>query len=180
MSSSQTTYQGMDPHLFVVETFSAATNDSVNVTLHYYSSWWHEIIWKDPNSRCQILLWQQAILVSTDFRQEGVALKLLQDLGDKQSSGPGALHHFLDTRNSSQTRIAGGGIELGWSGKRAASIPVLRLFCVDGFSQFWRRFSHFLQQSKNRHVRWINTFKLAKAVGQCEWLLVVLCGPLKN
>lgn len=45
----------------------------------------------------KIVLWQQAKLVWVDFREEGVTVKLLQDLCDKQSLGSRALHHFLGT-----------------------------------------------------------------------------------
>lgn len=42
-----------------------------------------------------ILLWQQAIFVWADFREERVTLKLLQDPRDKQSPGPWSLHQLL-------------------------------------------------------------------------------------
>lgn len=50
-------------------------------------------------SFCKIVLWQQAKLVWADFRVEGVTVKLLQDLCDKQSLGSRAVHHFLGTIN---------------------------------------------------------------------------------
>lgn len=42
-----------------------------------------------------LLLWQQMIFIRADLRQECVTVKLLQDLCDKESLAPRALHHLL-------------------------------------------------------------------------------------
>lgn len=52
----------------------------------------------DEADRVGNLLGQLPVSVSLDFREESVAVKLLQDARDKQSPGSWCLHHLLGHR----------------------------------------------------------------------------------